>query len=226
MKKYLVILLALASIQGHALAQGKHKSPCNTMTTAPVKHHHKGLAKHHTGKKRPTPRVDETITIDDHSATAIVNIKDGKVYVNDSLVAQVKNPKNEDHRIIVNYIAPPPQPVAEIEHVQVNSYTAEKPMKGMLGVRVADGCTAGAVIADIIPCSPAESNGLFPGDVITKVNDRQVSNADELLEALGNYNAGDKVSVTYNDYGRTETEEIQLSKESQGCRSSCGRCDW
>ena len=226
MKKYMIILLIITSILNgdrvFSQTSAKHHkivnrgTPCNTMVTRP-KHYGKSLAKHHPVKRHPIKRVEETITIDDHSATAIVNIKNGNVYVNDSLVTKIRNPKNEDHRIIINYITPPPQPtVTEIEHVKINAYTAERPAKGMLGVRVSDECMAGAMIQDIIPCSAAEKNGLFPGELITKINDHQINNADELLDVLGTYNNGDNVTVTYDDFGRTETMKVELGPIQNG----------
>ena len=235
MKTYIMALLVLITVfnssTGFSQTSKVKSSPCNTMVsnTKHHKHHGKSVAKHHV-VKRAVPRVDETITVDDRSATAIVNIKDGDVYVNDSLVATVKNPKNEDHRIIINYIAPPPPaPVAEIEHVKVNSYTGEMPMKGMLGVRV-DDASDGARIEHIIPCSAADQVGLLPGDVITKVDDHNIANSDELLQVLGNYKAGDKVTVTIKDYDGTETHDVQLTKETIGCGcapcNSCERGRW
>jgi S1-C subfamily serine protease len=192
------------------------------------KHHYKHIAKHHTAKK-PVPRVDETINIDDYSATAIVNIKDGDVYYNDSLIAHVKNPKNEGHRIIINYIAPQPQ-VTVIEHARTNTYTGEMPAKGMLGVQVFDDCMPGARINRVIPTSPADKIGLEPGDMITKINDRQINNSDELLEVLGSYHAGDDVTVTVKDWDGTKTTRVALSKEFGGCsfhsyyEPSCSAC--
>ena len=216
MKKYIIALLILGSIldgnEGFAQKTKKRSTPCNTMVTTPH-HYGKRIAKHHPVKHHPIKRVDETITIDDHSATAIVNIKNGNVYVNDSLVTTVKNPKNEDHRIIINYIMPP---APEVEHVKVNTYTGQMPAKGMLGVKVSDECMAGAMIEHVIPCSAADKNGLLPGDLITKIDDHQINNSDELLEVLGTYNNGDNVTVTYNDFGWTETKKVELGPVQNG----------
>ena len=222
MKKYMIILLIIASIlngdTGLSQTSAKHNkiakrsTPCNTMVTRP-KHYGKSIAKHHSVKKHPVKRVEETITIDDHSATAIVNIKNGDVYVNDSLVTKIRNPKNEDHRIIINYIMPP---TPEIEHVKANTFTGERPAKGMLGVRVSNECMAGAMIQHIIPCSAAEKNGLYPGELITKIDDHKINSADELLDVLGTYNTGDNVTVTYDDFGRTETMKVELGPIQNG----------
>ncbi len=242
MKNYVIILLAAATIfsTANGFAQTGGKSPCTTMTNAKPhhkKHYGKSIAHHHHAIKRhpvaPVTPTQETITMDDHSATAIVSIKDGNVYVNDSLVTSIKNPKCEDHRLIINYITPPPPPpapVTVVEHVATNTYTGEKPSKGMLGVSVMDDCATGARIGHIISCSPAAKAGLYPGDVITKVDDRTINNADELLEALGTHNAGDNISVTVKDYDGTETKQIVLAKEdasaSCGCHTENYCCRW
>ncbi len=214
-------------------------TPCNTMTTRTTKVHHKKRVgkpvahRKHVVKKRPIApvvRSQETITLDDHSATAIVSIRDGNVYVNDSLVTTIKNPKCEDHRLIINYIVPQPAPITVIERVTTNTYTGEKPVRGMLGVSVADDCKIGAMIRHIVPCSPASKAGLYPGDVITKVDDRTINNADELLAALGSHSAGDNISVTVKDNDGSETKQIVLAKEessaSCGCHARTYSCRW
>lgn len=230
MKKYIILLMVLVSVSSNMVfAQNtvkhhktaKKHTPCNTMAAAPEYHHKyhgKGIAKHHVAKKHPH-RVQETVNIDDHLNTAIVSIKDGNVYVNDSLVTTVKDPKHEDHRLIINYITPPPAPVTVIEHEKVNSYTGEKPMP-MMGVLGDDYFDGGVEVDEVLPCSPADKAGLFPGDVITKINDHNINNGSDLKDVIIGYNPGDNISVTFTDYYGTKTKQIELAKKQD--LSSCG----
>ena len=238
MKRYMFGLLILVSIfnsnAGFAQSTAKHhktarKTPCNTLTTAAPEYHHKyhskGIVRHHIPKKHPIARLYETITIDDHSATAIVNIKDGNVYVNDSLVTTIKNPKNEDHRLIINYITPPPAPITIIEHEKVNVYTGQK-AESMLGVYAGNDCSGGVFVDEVLPNSPADKAGLDHGDVITKINDHSIINGADLQATLSSYNAGDVVSVTFNDYGKTETKQVELIKKQDPSSCGCPNPHW
>jgi sRNA-binding carbon storage regulator CsrA len=237
MKKYMTICLLLTSLMscGELFAQNaaKHKmarrsTPCNTLTTAP-KRHHRTPAKYaakHSRRTHPVPRpVQETIAVDDRMNTAIVSIKNGDVYINDSLVTTIKNAKNEDHRLIINYIAPPPPPAASpvtenIEQLKINTYTGEKaePMLGVLGSTFYD---EGVIVDELLPWGPAPKGGLYPGDVITKIDDRDIKNAGDLKEAINSHNPGDNITITVKDIEGSSTKQVELMKkdlpETCGC---------
>jgi putative serine protease PepD len=79
---------------------------------------------------------------------------------------------------------------------------AEHPIIGVVldrdyegeGVRVATGPTEGN--APITPGGPADKAGIQPGDVITKFNDRPVTEPDELIVAIRAEKPGDTVKLT------------------------------
>jgi len=101
----------------------------------------------------------------------------------------------------------------------------ERPMLGVviwpesvareLGVR-------GVLLREVNPGSSAERAGLRGtefddmgrprrlGDLIVKIEDRSVDNADELLDALVQYNVGDEVRVTFLRGGVTQTVTVRL----------------
>ncbi len=54
----------------------------------------------------------------------------------------------------------------------------------------------GAVIAQVVEDSPAANAGLKAGDVVTKINDRQVHNSSDLRNAIGLLRVGQKVNLT------------------------------
>ncbi len=68
--------------------------------------------------------------------------------------------------------------------------------KAMLGVYT-EKDERGAKIAGIIDDSPAEKAGLKKGDIITKVNDKTVTDPSALSEIIGKMKPGDKVDITY-----------------------------
>lgn len=78
---------------------------------------------------------------------------------------------------------------------------------------------SGALILEVTKDSPAAKAGLKAGDVITKVGDEVVRDSDDLIEALHNFDEGDKVAITYVRQGKTATLEAELAQaEVQGFR--------
>jgi serine protease Do len=78
-----------------------------------------------------------------------------------------------------------------------------------LGVSTEDG-DGGAKITEVSKDGAAEKAGLKVGDVITKVNDFNVADADDLPAALNKMKPEDKVSVTYKRDGATQTTTATL----------------
>ena len=64
---------------------------------------------------------------------------------------------------------------------------------------------AGALIRGIVPDGPADQAGLEAGDVITKFEDQEIANVDELIRALYSSKVGQSVEITFR---RGETEMI------------------
>jgi len=229
MKKYMSALLVIATMLNYtnsfAQAKTKHHRTARHMVAGcpavPVRHHYvKHYVKHHA--KKPAMH-EEIIFVDDYSKTASVDINKGKVYINDSLVATLKNPRYENDQIIINYIAPPTPVAADVANE--NSYTANNPGKPLLGVFTCNSCDGGAMIEDIIPCSPADKAGLDPGDVITKINDKDINNKEDLVTAIGGYNVGDNVSITYMHYGRIENTQAELGEKEKVENCDCAQME-
>ena len=55
----------------------------------------------------------------------------------------------------------------------------------------------GAVITRVTSGSPANKAGLRAGDVITKINDEDISTASELTSAISSYQIDDQVEIVY-----------------------------
>ncbi|GLX01170.1 trypsin-like peptidase domain-containing protein [Microtetraspora sp. NBRC 16547] len=91
-----------------------------------------------------------------------------------------------------------------------------KATHAFLGVSVADatGETSGAVVASITKGSPAEKSGLKEADLITKIDDTNVGDAETLVGIIRRHQPGDKITVTYNRNGKPSTVTITLTEHS------------
>lgn len=96
-----------------------------------------------------------------------------------------------------------------------------KVSRGFLGVHLQEltpdlaaqfGTTRGALVADVSPNTPAEKAGLKTGDIITKLNGKQVEGVAELRLAISGMAPGTEADLTYNRGGKEETVKINLSK--------------
>jgi len=68
----------------------------------------------------------------------------------------------------------------------------------------------GALVVEVFADSPAESAAIEQGDVVTGIGDIQVSSADDLVAALGEWDPGElaELKVTGSAGSRTETVEL------------------
>jgi serine protease Do len=74
--------------------------------------------------------------------------------------------------------------------------------------------SSGALITSITSDSPADKAGLKPGDVITKMDDQNIASSDDLTSAIGSYQVGDQVLVTYYR-GSVQSVAVVVLGESQ-----------
>jgi serine protease Do len=57
--------------------------------------------------------------------------------------------------------------------------------------------SAGALITSITNGGPADKAGLRAGDIITKIDDEDISTTRDLVSAIGSYQIGDQVEIVY-----------------------------
>jgi hypothetical protein len=92
---------------------------------------------------------------------------------------------------------------------------------GFLGVRVTGisedlgeyfgvDCCEGVLVIEVVNDSPAERAGLKEGDVILKVDSREIKGPDGLVEYVKKFEPGEKVEVTYKRKRRTRTVMVDL----------------
>jgi len=68
--------------------------------------------------------------------------------------------------------------------------------QAVLGVGVTDASPTGATIGPLTPGGPAAAAGIHPGDVVTRVNDRVIDNANSLVAAIRSQAPGAPLTLT------------------------------
>jgi putative serine protease PepD len=90
-----------------------------------------------------------------------------------------------------------------------------------IGVSVADAPSGtdgapglGALIREVLPTGPAAKAGVKAGDVVTKVDDRRVTDADSLIVAVRAHDPGSTVTLTLTRNGETKTIKVTLASSA------------
>jgi serine protease Do len=68
----------------------------------------------------------------------------------------------------------------------------------------------GALVAAVVPDSPASHAGLEPGDVITNVNGQKISNPGDLSTDIAGISPGTSVHLSYMRDGKTDSVSVSL----------------
>ena len=81
-----------------------------------------------------------------------------------------------------------------------------------IGIQSTDDPTGGAEIVTVNPGTPGDKAGLREGDVVTKVDGKAVTQADDVSQHISGKKPGDKVEIEVTRNGRTEKLEVTLGK--------------
>ena len=103
-----------------------------------------------------------------------------------------------------------------VSELVTNGYVTGKPLMGISVGDVAQevqnyGVPAGAEVLVVTPGLCGEKAGLQAGDIITKIDDTEVTCSDELISAKNEYAPGDTVKLTV--YRSGQTLEVKLTLE-------------
>jgi len=85
--------------------------------------------------------------------------------------------------------------------------------QAVLGVAVADASPTGATLGQITPAGAAAGAGLQPGDVVTRLNDRVIDDADSLVAAIRSQQPGAAVTLTVSSGGAERQVPVTLGSE-------------
>ena len=106
-----------------------------------------------------------------------------------------------------------------VSDLVTNGYVTGKPI---MGISVADvdesvtsyGVPQGAIIRVVTPDLCGAKAGLQAGDIVTKIDDTDVTSASDLTSAISNYQPGDTVTLTIYRSGQTQTVEVTLEEST------------
>jgi S1-C subfamily serine protease len=89
-----------------------------------------------------------------------------------------------------------------------------------LGVSVTDAENGGALIAEVVSGSPAETAGLKVGDVIKAVDDTTIDSAQTLVDTIKGYAPGDEVTLSVLSGDQTSDVKVTLDERPANVESS------
>jgi putative serine protease PepD len=160
-----------------------------------------------------------------NSGGALVDLAGNVVGINASIATAGQTVDGESGNIGVGFAIP----MDEVMPIVDQMAKGEIPTHARLGVSVgvAPGAQGqpglesdeGAQIQDVNAGSTAANAGITKGDVITKVDDHLITDADSLVATIRSYRPGDKVTVTYVRDGETKTAELTLDSDSEASNS-------
>ncbi|HEY2599196.1 MAG TPA: trypsin-like peptidase domain-containing protein [Candidatus Dormibacteraeota bacterium] len=112
----------------------------------------------------------------------------------------------------VNYSIPADVAVSYVNQIRSGTPSAEivYGQVGFMGVSVRDS-SSGAQVVTVQPGSPADSAGIVPGAIITKVGGTTITTSASLGTAIRSHKAGDRVSVTWTDQSGPHTSTLTLA---------------
>ncbi len=74
----------------------------------------------------------------------------------------------------------------------------------------------GALVLDVIPGSPGAAAGLEPGDVVTEIDNQQVSSPAQVNSIIARLHSGDRVQIQYDKALTTYTTQTTLTARPAG----------
>jgi putative serine protease PepD len=157
-----------------------------------------------------------------NSGGALVDLAGHVIGINSSILTTNSSVQSEAGSIGLGFAIP----IDEVMPLIDEMAQGETPTHARLGISVENAGTAsgaqvvdGATIRQVNSGSAAESAGLQNGDVITKIDDHLISDADALVATIRSYRPGDSVRVTYTRGGDSHTVTIKLDSDSTASNS-------
>jgi putative serine protease PepD len=162
-----------------------------------------------------------------NSGGALVDLNGHVVGLNSAIATAGQSVGGQSGNIGVGFAIPMDEAMPIVDQMS----KGETPTHARLGVSVSNvgasgslgqdpGSTSdGAQIADVNAGSTAAGAGIAKGDVITKVDDHLITDADSLVATIRSYRPGDQVTVTYQHDGQEKTAQLTLDSDSQTSNS-------
>ena len=110
-----------------------------------------------------------------------------------------------------------PRPALGITMVALSAVSTQQQEQIL---KIPESVTNGVIVTSVQPATPAEKAGLKQYDVITKIDDTDVSSGVELQSVLYQKKVGDSVKVTYYRGKEKKTTTIQLTIDQSALKQS------
>jgi serine protease Do len=168
---------------------------------------------------QPQHRSNEEIVISRNpsdSGKTIIEIDSNTVTINGEPLAEYKGDVKVFKRNFMggngnNFFSPGPQ--GFMFHQNTGN--------AFLGVITAK-TDGGAVINNVLDNSSAKKAGLKKGDIITKVNDKEITSPDDLRNAIREFKPGDEVHINYLRDDKKKSVTLELGKTPANVQSFGG----
>jgi putative serine protease PepD len=109
-------------------------------------------------------------------------------------------------------------PSDEASRIAAELIETGKATHAVMGVSVVDnsssGNSGGATVKTVTADSPAADAGIATGDVVTKLGNQRIDNANALVAAVRSHAPGDTVSISYLRGSKTRSATIHLESGS------------
>ncbi len=146
-----------------------------------------------------------------NSGGALTDLNGNVVGINAAIATAGQSMGGESGNIGVGFAIP----MDEVMPIVDQMSKGETPTHARLGVSVGVAASPGeqpglqgedgAQIQEVNAGSTAENAGMEKGDLVTKVDDHLITDADSLVATIRSYRPGDQVTVTYVRGGETKT---------------------
>lgn len=163
----------------------------------------------HKQRKPLATSTEETIELNSNNTKTVVEIANGKVMINGEVVSTIDHPKTDRHRIVINHKEE--QTLRQADADEVETYT-HRPMLGVYTEKNKD--YEGAFINSVVKNSPADEAGLTYGDVITRINGKEIHDNESLVDIINDYNGGERITINYSRNGREYHREVVLASSN------------
>lgn len=159
-----------------------------------------------------------------NSGGALLNGKGEVIGINSAKLAS-EDVEGMGYAIPVSKVLPIIQELMNKEHIP----DAEKGYLGVVCSTVSKeisqlyNCPAGVMFTEVVEDGPADEQGMLVGDIITKINGVEVTTNEQLIDKVGDYREGEKITLTFERFedGKYNemTKELTLGKRPEGFTS-------
>ena len=137
-----------------------------------------------------------------NSGGALVNLAGEVIGINTAIAVQ----NRDDGFLGVGFAVPSDRATNVAERL----IAGEEVRHAFLGVRVASAQDGGALVGEVSPGSPAAEAGLREGDIVVRLGDRRITDANDLVSAVQAAEVGQTLEIEFQRDGVPQTASVTL----------------